>query len=513
MSESHDLDVLIVGAGPTGLALACDLLRRGTEVRIVDAADGPFGGSRAKALQPRTLELFDDLGLSEDVARHGIDYPLLSIHLGPLAVPWGMLARHKPSASIPYPNPMLIAQSDTDLCLRSQLERFGGRVEYGKRLISYEDRGEGIVATVEGSGTAEQVSARFLVGADGGASAVRKQMGVDFVGTTDESDRLIVADVTLDGLRRDRWHAWPRTEGRGVSLCPLPGGDRFQLIVRLRRDEEIELDSPSLNRIVSKLPGRARPHVHEVGWASNFRPNVRLAARYRSGNAFLAGDAAHVHTPAGAQGMNTGIQDAYNLGWKLGQVLAGAPDTLLDTYEAERRPIAARVLGLSDEIYKSRSLRALKRGAEERQLGITYDSGPLAPADSAATETLRVGDRAPDAPCSAPGIRRLFDAYRGPHFTVLAFGAKAAAALPELNWPSGGAELYRYAVGAEREPREDSLVDEDDQVRRIYGISGDTLIVVRPDGYIGAVITDDWTRAFATEMKMFTLANRVKPSS
>jgi hypothetical protein len=195
-----------------------------------------------------------------------------------------------------------------------------------------------------------------------------------------------------------------------------------------------------------------------------------------------------VHTPAGAQGLNTGVQDAYNLGWKLGQVIAGAPDALLDSYELERRPVAAHVLGRSSELYsgiEKNRLASMKRGDEERQLGLSYNGGPLAPITAPTTRTLHVGDRAPDAPYDgSPPARRLFETFQGPHFTLLAFGPAAAEVSPKLNWPASGAALHRLSI-SDSGPAAD-----------IYGITGDALVLIRPDGYVAGIITADWDPTF-----------------
>src|SRR5690625_3546929 len=179
-------------------------------------------------------------------------------------------------------------------------------------------------------------------------------------------------------------------------------------MIKLSPGETPDLNENEIAAYFHKLTGFS---LYNITWKSIFRPNVRLAERYRVGRVFIAGDAAHVHTPAGGQGLNTGVQDAYNLGWKLSQVIAGTSDSLLESYESERQPIAGQVLGKSNELYasfKKRRLSGLKRGDEERQLGITYHGGPLAPDTTSVTKTLRVGDRAPDAPCSGPnGARRL----------------------------------------------------------------------------------------------------------
>lgn len=480
-----DVDVLVVGAGPAGLTLACDLQRRGVNHRVISAASGGFEGSRAKAVQPRTLEVLDDLGVLDDLQRHGTLYPKLGLHLGPVTVPKTMIKIHEASEDVPHPNTLLVAQYDTDAALRHRLAELGGQVEFDTRLISYTDDGDDVVATVRRpGGDPEEIRARYLIGADGGGSTVRTTSGIDFPGTTDENDRMIVADVTLDGLARDRWHIWPRKAGRFMALCPLPGG-KFQLMLKLRPDEKADLDQPAIDRLIRDFIGRSKMTIRQIHWSSVWRPNIRLAERYRTGRVLLIGDAAHVHPPTGGQGMNTGVQDAYNLGWKLAQTLAGAPDGLLDTYQAERRPVAARVLGLSSDIYNAMSSRPLagtKRGDEERQLTLSYAGGPLAFSDTDTPGTgLRAGDRAPDAAYTDIHGRsgRLHQAFRGPKFTLLALGDGAAATAATLAWPAMGDPLDTLVVS-----------DPGPGLKRSYGITGPTLILVRPDGYIAAVDRD-----------------------
>ncbi|OUC93092.1 FAD-dependent monooxygenase [Streptosporangium minutum] len=490
---NNHIDVLVVGAGPAGLTLACDLQRRGVNHRIVNAAEHGFAGSRAKGVQPRTLEVFDDLGILPELQSRGTFYPLLGLHLGPLTLPWVMYRRHKATEHVPHPNTMLVPQFETDACIRRRLEELGGTVEYGTRLPSYQQDADSLVVTVEGPGGTEQIRTRFLVGADGGASTVRLTAGIDFVGTTDETDRMIVADVTLSGLSRKRWHVWPRNNGRFMALCPLPGSEKFQLMLKLRPDEKADLSQAAVDRLVQEFVGLANLHVREIHWASVWRPNIRLAERYRSGNVFLVGDAAHVHPPTGAQGLNTGVQDAYNLGWKLAQVLAGAPDALLDSYEAERQPVAARVLGLSSELYagmSDRPLTAVKRGDEERQLTLSY----AAPATERQEGAVGAGDRAPDARYTdALGHSgRLFDLFRGPHFTLIAIGDAAIDALEHLNWPDTGAPLTTVAIPSGAAPG----------LTRSYGIQGPTHVLVRPDGYVAYVAHGDWNAVLDTHAQL-----------
>jgi 2-polyprenyl-6-methoxyphenol hydroxylase-like FAD-dependent oxidoreductase len=503
MTERHDIDVLVVGAGPVGSALAADLLRRGLRVRLVDKAPHAFEGSRAKGVQPRTQEVLEDLGVLAEAHAQGGTYPLMGIHIGPITVPLRMQRQRRATAAVPYPNILLLPQFRTDAILHRLLDRLGLRIEFGVELDGFTQDDEGVTATLS---SVQRVRCKYLVGADGGASTVRKAAGLRFAGQTDQSDRTLIVDATIDGLSRNRWHVWPSTGGRFVGACPLPDSDQFQLMFRLKPEETPELGEAAL---AARFHARTGLRLHDVTWTSVFRPNVRIVEHYRAGRVLLAGDAAHVHTPAGAQGLNTGVQDAYNLGWKLGQVIAGAPDSLLDSYEAERRPIAARVLGRSTDLYAGldkHSVASLKRGDEERQIGLSYQGGPLAPADGPATRTLRAGDRAPDAPCTGTGVQRLFDVYKGPHFTVLAFGPNAVAALPTLTWPTSGAALHRHAVYTGHNDDDHSIADTTELVASIYGITGDTLILIRPDGYIGSIITADWTAAFAAVTTAFAPA-------
>lgn len=482
-------DVIVVGAGPVGLALALDLARRGIAVRLLERSEGTFPGSRAKGVQPRTLEVFDDLGIAAAARAAGAPYPPVGLHLGPFTKTWRMHRSAPETAATPYPDILLLPQYATTALLRAALERLGTAVDFRATAAEVtQDAGSASVTLEDG----RRLRARYVVGADGGASTVRKAAGIRFEGDTDESDRMVIADAAVDGLSRDRWHVWPRPGGRTVAACPLPGGDRFQLMFHLAPGDPADLTEPALAALLRRRVGRSLT-LRDVTWSSLFRPNVRLAEHYRRGRLLLCGDAAHVHMPAGAQGLNTGVQDAHNLGWKLQQVLAGAPESLLDSYEGERRPVAAHVLGRSTELYEGlRRVRPgkLTRGPDEHQLNLSCSGGPLAPAGGPRTATLRCGDRAPDGPVpasppGAPGAPRLFDLYRGPHFTALAFGARAAESLDRLPWPGRGAPLLRHTVLPHTAPR----TAEEAGLLGLYGITEDTVVLVRPDGYIGHIAT------------------------
>jgi len=496
MKDPGITDVLIAGAGPTGTALAIDLARRGISVRMIERSAQAFGGSRAKGVQPRSMEVFEDLGVVQDILREGSLYPKMGIHLGPVTIPLRMFSHSEASDAVPYPNTWLIPQFRIDGALHEAFERLGGSIEFRKELQSFTQEQDRVVCELATPHGPQRITARYLVGADGGSSAVRKQLGLDFIGSTDEEDRILIVDAATSGLARDRWHIWPGAKGRFIGACPLPHSEMFQWMIRLSAQETPPSALPAIAERIQSRIRNPRVQLNSIQWQSVFRPNIRLAEGYRRGRVFIAGDAAHVHTPAGAQGLNTGIQDAYNLGWKLAQVLAGAPQELLDTYQAERLPIAAGVLGLSTRKYEGIAKldpSSLRRGKDEHQLRLTYQGGPLARSRDA-TKTLRAGDRAPDARLrrlvdGAPV--RLYEVFRGGHFTAIAFGPRAAHELSRLPWPSRGAALKRVVISGYGVAADVGLIDSSRSFERIYGVAGDTLMLIRPDGYIGHIETTD----------------------
>jgi 2-polyprenyl-6-methoxyphenol hydroxylase-like FAD-dependent oxidoreductase len=214
---------------------------------------------------------------------------------------------------------------------------------------------------------------------------------------------VLVADLEVEGLDRRDWHLWPFAKGGVIGLCPLPNTSLFQCIAKAEAAEA------GIEALVHRVTGC---RVGRVAWKSIYRPSARMVGRYRVGRVFLAGDAAHVHPPSGGQGLNTGVQDAYNLGWKLAHVVRGGPDSLLDTYEAERLPIAAAVLGLSKRLLKTRSI---KRGDATNQLALHYRSSSLS--SGVTLGSLHPGDRMPDAHLEDGS--RLLDHLRGSHATEL----------------------------------------------------------------------------------------------
>ncbi|ADD41376.1 FAD-dependent monooxygenase [Stackebrandtia nassauensis] len=466
-------EVLIAGAGPTGLVAAIELARRGVAVRVIDKSPQPFHGSRGKGLQPRTLEVFDDLGVVEEVLALGGPYLPIRVYAGRVPVWRARIGKiTAPTAQTPYPNLLMIPQNHTERVLRDRLTGLGVEVEFGVALTDFTQDAEGVTARLGD----ETTRVRYLVGADGAHSVVRKRLGIPFEGQTREAERMIVADVRLSGVDRDVWRAYVKPLRRRfmLAMAPLPGTELFQLIAPLRPGETPELTREAIQRRLADAGARSA-RVAEVAWSSVWRANIRMARRYRDGRALIAGDAAHVHSPAGGQGLNTGVQDAYNLGWKLAAVLAGADEELLETYEAERLPVAAVVLGLSTRLHDTAATsvtKAFKRGADTDQLGIHYRYSPLSVGE-------RAGDRAADGVVtSVDGERlRLFDLYRGPHWTLLAAAEPPAELDP-------GVRVHRVRASP----------------------TGDAFTLVRPDGYIGLTCRD--ARQVSEYLRRITVPTR-----
>ena len=477
VTRTTSFDVVICGAGAAGLTLALDLARRGVDFRLIDKAHGPFISSRGKGLQPRSLEVFDDLGVLDRIVVHGRPYPPIRTWREDGGHDDALLAEHRdPTPDEPFAGTMMLPQFLTEAALRGRLAELGHAPLFDHELVGFEQDADGVTARLRTPQGEETWRARWLVGADGGRSFVRHALGIDFPGKTLEV-RALVADLRLDGLTRDAWHRWTGGDQGQISLCPLAGTELFQLQAALLGDGDPDLSCEGLAQMIAQRTGRQDLDVREVLWASAYGMNARLADRYRSGRVLLAGDAAHIHPPTGGQGLNTGLQDGYNLGWKLAAVLAGAPDSLIDTYETERRAIAAGVLGLSVGLLQAAQARAeMRRGRETQQLDLGCAGSPLAEERRAQPGRVQAGDRAPDAPCllACSQPTRLFDQFRGPHWTLLGYELGA----PSRIAPRPGLQVR--TVGASGD-----LVDADGHIRDGYDLTPGTWILVRPDGYVG----------------------------
>jgi NADPH-dependent dioxygenase len=410
LPAGRDTAVLIVGAGPTGLTLALELARRHIPVRIIDAQDGPSSSSRALGIHARTLETFGHLSVLDRVltaarmvnrfevfangsrqTSFGFDFTGLGYRLDGSA---------------------FLGQAQTESILRERLAEFNVSVEWGCELHTLHQDDTKVTTRLRSNGREHELCADWLIGADGGHSRVRKQLHLTFDGAGGET--WLVADATLDGANLPaNAIVMNRHSDGNLLLFPFPEPSRWRILETQVPPADTSLDQirRSFERRLRSALGQPALQVTNVTWSSRFTIQQRQAARLRIGRCFLAGDAAHVHSPASGQGMNTGIQDAFNLGWKLALVISGAAsERLLDSYESERRPVSAALLRsaqLATRLIQSRSgllyhglglllrLQALIAPLHRRiERGITRGmSHPMRPRRTYSDENGRIASR------------------------------------------------------------------------------------------------------------------------
>lgn len=346
-----DTSVLIVGAGPTGLVLALWLTAQDVPVRIVDRTAEPGTTSRALAVHARTLELYRQLGLDRPVMERGYTVPGVRLWVGgeeKVRVPFDELV----SDLTPYGFLHIFPQDEHERLLVEKLEQLGVRVERQVEFLGYEDHGDHIVATLRAAGGMEsRVRAAFVAGCDGARSAVRKAMGADFEGGT-YPQTFYVADVAGHGPAFNGDLNVELDEADFLAVFPMAHEGRIRLIGDIKAGEHGGGEGTlTFAGISDRSAASLKVAVDQVNWFSTYRVHHRVTDRFRQGRAFLLGDAAHIHTPVGGQGMNTGIGDAINLAWKLKAVLDGASERLLDSFETERRAFALRLVQTTDRAF------------------------------------------------------------------------------------------------------------------------------------------------------------------
>jgi 2-polyprenyl-6-methoxyphenol hydroxylase-like FAD-dependent oxidoreductase len=415
--DSSRCDVLVVGAGPTGLVLALWLARQGVRVRVIDEAAQPGTTSRALAVQARTLELYRSLDLADTVVERGHKVAAAQMWVGgrPAAqIPLGEMG----IGASPFPFALIYPQDEHERLLIERLAALGVQVERPVRLIDFQDRGADVVARLaDGAGAIRPVVTSYLAGCDGARSTVRQALDVGFSGGTYQH-LFYVADVEARGPLTDGNIHLALDEADFVIVFGLADAGRVRLIGTIDARAADRSDRLTWDDVSPVALAHLGLEIDRVNWFSTYHVHHRIAERFRAGRIFLLGDAAHIHSPVGGQGMNTGIGDAVNLGWKLAAVIneGGAP-ALLDSYQAERIAFARRLVRTTDRVYQfvtntgplARKVRTriappllaalLSRPMVRRlafrtisQIGISYRDSPLSVGGAG---HVRAGDRMP----------------------------------------------------------------------------------------------------------------------
>jgi 2-polyprenyl-6-methoxyphenol hydroxylase-like FAD-dependent oxidoreductase len=521
--------VLVVGAGPTGLVMASQLARHGVPVRVLEKNPGPSNISKALAVQARTLEVFDDMGIVEEAMDRGIRVRAANVYSN------GHRLAHLGLASVDssYNFALDLAQNETEMILGGYLKSFGVPIEWQVELLGFTQAADAVTATLKhADGREETVVTPWLVGCDGAHSTVRHTLGLPFEGAPyPEGWALLEAKIHWD-LPADEWHLFIQPEGVFV-VFPLRNGNWRMMADAEPYAGDGPLPQPTLEEFQRYIKERALPDatISDPVWMSPFRIHMRRAPHFRRRRAFLAGDAVHIHSPAGGQGMNTGIQDAYNLAWKLALVQAGhAPDSLLDSYEVEREPVAESVMHMSDLMIRLGTVRnplmatirnrlypiaaeipALARRLADRisELNINYRKSPIVAEDYGggfgsvlSSGGPHPGDRAPDASPLADtdgDTLRLFDVLRSTKHTLLLFAGveqeadtwKRLDIVAEQVRERYGTQIqvYQVAPGNTRQIGQGAstelLLDPELVLHHRFGAHAECLYLVRPDGYVG----------------------------
>jgi len=495
-------DVLIVGAGPTGLMLANQLARRGIQPLIIDKNSGPSTRTKALAVHARTLEIYAHLGLVERALQRGACMAAANMWINgkkAARVPLGDIGRDLS----PYPFVLVLGQDENERLLGESLHKFGVEVKWSTELVAIVQKPDHATASIKQSdGSTRDITAKWIAGCDGPHSAVRALNGIDFVGAPYEHV-FFVADTTVTGpmvpnelnvfLWRDGFHLF----------FPMRGNNHWRIVGILPRDLRVTDDLafaavvPSIRQHVSQALA-----IHECRWFSTYRIHHRRAARFRDRRCFLLGDAAHIHSPVGGQGMNTGLQDAHNLGWKMSLVLSGrAGESLLDSYASERVPVAERLLKTTDRafslivsdrwlagIFRTKVLAKILAFAMTvdrirklafftiSQIGIHYRGSPLSETQAdLPKDAPRAGDRFPwlRVKCSVDGpVEDLFSKLDDTRFNLLVIGQSS---VPQ-DFP-GVSDLVRihHIPGG----------DTNDQELARAGVPQPSCYLLRSDGHVG----------------------------
>lgn len=537
--ESQEKAVLIIGAGPTGLMLACALQRHGVSCRVIDKATLPGDKSRALVLHARTLEILEHMGIVEHFIERGCPaYGASLYHQGERIVHLDMS-----ELDSPFPFSLMIPQTETERLLTEHFVSKGGVIERGVELTKFSQGKSGITATVRNTkGKEETLVAEWMIGTDGTHSTVRKVLELPFEGSAYEERFGLVDCLVKSDLPDDEISTFFHEDGAFVFF-PM-GNKRFRIVVNVPQSQVLG-DAPSLAdmQVFADRRGPGNIKLHDPVWLAWFTIHQRSVSKYRVGRVFLAGDSAHIHSPIGGQGMNTGMQDAFNLSWKLALTIRGnADDKLLDSYNEERHPVGQELLKGTDvatsvatlknplaqqirnhvmsflsqqEViqhrmrkvgsmlavnYRNSPIVGENRGIGEIQIKPSEDSEkPSIPGYIEFARGPLPGDRAPDAVMLDQDMNpvRVYEAIRGISHNLLLLDGKPTEAgyrnLEKIAWSIGeqfgGLITCHLIVASEKMPSlrfpGKIFLDPDLAVHQTYFADSECLYLIRPDGYIG----------------------------
>jgi 2-polyprenyl-6-methoxyphenol hydroxylase-like FAD-dependent oxidoreductase len=509
MTTSTQTDVIIVGAGPTGLSLACQLIRYGVDFVIVEKNEAITPFSKALGVQARTLEIYEQIDLAKPALERGTIAGKVRMIEGGNIVGEVDLSNIGKGLSA-YPFLLVLEQSENERLLYDYVKRHLQDVDWHCELEGFSQNESSVVAQVTTSnGETRTITGKYLVGCDGPRSPVRHGLGLAFEGSTFE--RLFyVADVRIDWkFSHDALHVCIAEHGL-VAFFPMPGEKRWRIVGDFPEGHDKDPSEIPFEEIEARIKSEAEIDldITRVDWFSTYKIHTRHVEKFSSGRCFLAGDAAHIHTPAGGQGMNTGIQDAYNLAWKLALVLKGAAaPRLVDSYNEERLPNAKRLLQTTDRMFNLAagtdwlvnlirttifppmakfilSIDAVKKKFFPlvSQIGISYRDSSLSSHDTGGEDfEVRAGDRLPYFLLEGNSI---FDKLREPKFHLIAFSDGSDTANPD-----------QQKLRDEIDARYPNLIDYyevplNPTVAEIFGTSKSFQVLLRPDNYIAYISAD-----------------------
>jgi 2-polyprenyl-6-methoxyphenol hydroxylase-like FAD-dependent oxidoreductase len=504
-----DTDILIVGAGPTGLTLANELARHGIRFRIIDSSSTTSKTTKALGVMSRTLELFEKTGVSDELVTKGLPTPVFNVVQQERQL---LKLDFDKYCDSPFPMVLMVPQNITEEVLYANLKNHGHDIEWETSLLDFAEIEEGCQATVRKDGDKEEtIIAKYIVGCDGAHSVVRHKLGLEFEGTT--IDQLFaLADIKLDWeLPYDQSYAFVN-KGEFIAFFPMKDG-RHRILLTAKENSEQDVTIDEIQDFIYKV-GPGNTSISDPSWTSRFHVNQRKVKEPRKGRIFLAGDAAHIHSPVGAQGMNTGIQDAFNLAWKLALVLQNhSPLDLLNSYAEERVPVWNELLAGTERVtrmllnenqlfnhFRKRVAPMItsKKPVRQRligalsEIGIHYRHSPIITNGWKPSTTwknllkrnvsIQAGDRAPDVTFS--NGNRLYDHLKTTNHVLLIFTNNPQSIQHTIStldfYPI---EVYQVGI---TKIHERFLNDKENVISQAYNLQNKNgFVLIRPDGYIG----------------------------